>query len=65
MYVLWHICFDFKGIKAGLDVLNGTAASPLPVAGGKMLVITDGEENRSPTIEEVLYLVRNWAESPR
>ncbi|XP_071792115.1 calcium-activated chloride channel regulator 3A-1-like [Asterias amurensis] len=41
------------GVQVGLEVLGRNG----PAAGGKLLVITDGEENRAPFIEDILHLV--------
>ncbi|XP_038047849.1 calcium-activated chloride channel regulator 3A-1-like [Patiria miniata] len=45
------------GIINGLQVLQGGSENSEDAAGGKIIVITDGEENRAPFIRDVLPMV--------
>ncbi|XP_038047850.1 calcium-activated chloride channel regulator 3A-1-like [Patiria miniata] len=45
------------GIRQGIQVLQGVSGNREDAAGGKIIVVTDGGENRSPYIADVLPLV--------
>ncbi|XP_022098385.1 epithelial chloride channel protein-like isoform X2 [Acanthaster planci] len=45
------------GVVGGLEVLQDGSMNAEAAAGGKMIIITDGEENEEPYIRDVLHLV--------